>query len=196
MKTKALFFTLFVLLVTTAAIGVEKPKMNVQSINSNEILVTFKSPVSSQIEISIFNESNEQVYYKQSKKPISGFNKIFNVKHLDQGKYAMKVHANGLILENKIKIENQNISIGKFKEYLKPFFAYKNEKLVVTHLNFDKEKYQLSISDEKGLVYETKLENKSPLNSAYNLSGLANGTYYVTLNSENREYAYSFEKKR
>lgn len=124
--------------------------MNVQPLNADQVLVTIKSVEETKVEISIQNENGDIVYYKQSSKPFTSFNKIFDVKNLENGNYSMKFNLNDLVMERELAISSDKICIGKADEYIAPFFALNKNQLVISHLNFGKEKYSLKIYNENG----------------------------------------------
>ena len=65
---------------------------------------------------------------------------------------------------------------------------------MLTHLNFEEEKFQLRIYDGTDEVYRTTLSQVSPINAGYDMSKLKAGEYEVVLYSDNRLYSYEFSK--
>lgn len=194
MKTRKSLVTILAMAITLIASAVEKPKMNVQSLNSDQVLVTFLSEKATELEVSIYDNDGSIVYYKMSKKPIQSFNKIFDVKNLENGNYAMQVEINGLILKRVLEITTDKIYIGDPEKHSAPLFVQRDERLVISHLNFENKNYQLNIYDESGLVYKKKLANESPLHSGFDLSNLESGNYQVVLTSGTNTFNYSFKR--
>lgn len=194
MKTRKTFVTMLLLAAVFISSAVEKPKMNVQSINENQVLVTVQNPSATRMEVSILDDNKQIVYYKRSKKAISSFNKIFDVKHLDNGVYAMQVEINGVALSRNLEITSDRIYVSQPKKYTKPHFIQQNNRLIISHLNFENENYRLNIYDGEGLIYKANLVNKSPMHSGFDLSKLKPGNYHIELNSGNKHYAYSFKR--
>lgn len=194
MKTKTSILTILAVAIAAFASAVEKPKMNVQSLNSDQVLVTFQNEKATGLEVSIYDNNGNIVYYKLSSKPIQSFNKIFDVKNLENGNYAMQVEINGLILKRELEITTDKIYIGDPEKLSAPHFVLHDEKLIISHLNFENKNYRLIIYDERGLVYEKKLANKSPLHSGFDLSNLNPGDYNVVLNSGTNEFNYRFKR--
>lgn len=194
MKTKKSLLSLLAVVLVLFVSATEKPKMNVQSLNSDHILLTVESPKAIFMETSIYDESGDVVYFKKSRKPISSVNKVFNVEHLANGNYKINLELNGLIVERDFAITSDKIFIGKEKELHAPFFVYNGKDLMITQLNFDKENYKVEIYDVNGLVYKKTLGNQSPLHTGFNLSELESGNFTVFLNSAENNFSYQFKK--
>lgn len=193
MKTKRFLATILAVLVLAIASAVEKPKMNVQTLSSNQILLTIKNEKSCDTQVSISDKNGNIVYYKLSSKPIDSYNKIFNFENLENGNYELQVQTNGAMLKRTLTISSNKISIGNAEEYATPYFSLNNNLLNITHLNFENKKYRVQIYNDKGLAFETKTNNDSPLHSAFDLSQLESGNYTVVLNSGKSKFNYHFE---
>lgn len=196
MKTIKSFITVLLLAAATIAMAVEKPKANVHPVNANQFLVAVETPQASEMEVTINDDLGAIVYYKQTNKPIASYKKIFDVKNLENGEYSIELKTNGLVSKRELVIDENNIFVGKADNAAleQPFFGLENETLVLTHLNFEKEKYRLSIFDDEGLVYESPVEAVTPINAGFDISKLKTGNYEVVLNSDSREFSYSFSR--
>ena len=84
--------------------------------------------------------------------------------------------------------------MGESKLRIDPYFAFADDVLKLTYLNFDEERLSLNIYDEKGLVYQSDLGKDFNVASGYDLSALRDGKYEVILSSYNNEFAFSLEK--
>lgn len=182
------------LAIATLASAVEKPKMNVQSLNSDQVLVSFENEKATKLEISIYDNKDNIVYYKMSSKPIQSFNKIFDVKYLENGNYAMQIAINGLVLKRELEITEHKIYVHNTENQSAPLFVQQGTKLMITHLNFENRNYWLDIYDSNGLVYQKKLANKSPLHTGFDLSKLKPGNYKASLVSGNSTFNFSFNR--
>lgn len=194
MKTKRSLVIIIAVFAAVIVFATEKPKMNVQPLNADQVLVTVQAEKASNLEVSVFDKEGNIVYYKQSIKPVQKFNKIFDVESLDNGNYIMQLTANGVMLKRELEISKSKIKVGFSEEYATPYFTASTEVLTITHLNFDNKNYYLNIYDEKGLVYKSKVGNSSPLHSGFDLSELKSGNYTAVLNSGKSEFNYQFEK--
>lgn len=196
MKTSKTLAAIVVLIAfATFAVATEKPKMNIQSINPDQVLVTFQNACKTDLEVSIFDGDDNIVYYKMSSKPIDSFNKIFDVKNLENGEYAMEVELNGLTLKRNFEVTSDKIYVGIQENYSTPHFDFQDDRLVINHLNFENKKYSLNIYDENGLIYQRKLAKESPMHSGFDLSNLKPGNYKVELNAGSNQFAYSFTRQ-
>jgi hypothetical protein len=192
MKTKKSIITILAVIVVLISSAVEKPKMNIQSLNSDQVLVTVQNKEASDVEVTIYDNDGTLVYYKISNKPINSFNKIFDFKNLENGKYAMQVNLNGLTHKRDLKITSEKIYVGNPENESAPHFANRNEQLIISHLNFENNNYWINIYDESGLVFEKKIGNQSPLHSGFDLSELNPGDYTVILDSGKKNFQYRF----
>lgn len=194
MKTIKLVFTVMAVAIVAMATAVEKPKMNVIPLTADRAIVSIQNDKEALLELSIHAESGDLVYYKQSAKPLSSYQKIFDFTDLENGNYTMALKVNDTRLTKEISVNSKEIVIGKEKLRFDPYFAYADNELKLSYLNFDKELYVLSIYGEYGLVYESKLGNELALTSGYDLSKLAEGNYKVVLSSLNSEFSFNIEK--
>ncbi len=196
MKTIRNLVTIFILGTATLASAVEKPNTNVQPLNSDQLLVAMQSGQESTMEVTIADKSQNIVYYKQSSKPISTYKKIFDVSYLDNGEYTIELKVNDLLSQRDLTIANNQIYVGKpdNARIIPPFFGFDGEQLVLTHLNFENEKYDLEIYDNQGLVYKASVGNDTPINAGFDLSKMNTGEYEVVLSSSNELFSYEFNK--
>ncbi len=196
MKTIKSFITVLLLAAATIAMAVEKPKANVHPVNANQFLVAIETPKATAMEVIINDNLGDIVYYKQTNKPVASYKKIFDVKNLENGDYSIELKTNGMISKRDLVIDDNNIFVGKpdNASLEQPFFGLEDETLVLTHLNFEKEKYRLTIFDEEGMVYEGPVEAVTPINAGFDISKLKAGNYEVVLNSDTREFSYSFSR--
>jgi len=196
MKTIKSLATVVILGIATLASAVERPNTNVQPLNSDQLLVAMESGQESRMEVTIVDESENIVYYKQSSKPITTYKKIFDVSNLDNGEYTIELKVNDLLSERDMTIANNQILVGKpdNANLIPPFFGFDGEQLVLTHLNFENEKYDLEIYDNTGLIYKASVGNDTPINAGFDLSKMNNGEYEVVLSSSNELFSYEFNK--
>lgn len=194
MKTMRFLSTVLALAITAIVSAVEKPKMNVQPLNSDRVLVTVQNKSADDVEMSIQNESGDVVFYKYCSKPGLSVNTILDVNQMVNGDYKLKIVMNGKILESDLTIASKQIKTGEIKESLAPYFMYNGKDIIITQLNFEKENYKFEIYDENGLVYQKTIGNESLIHAGFDLSKLKSGSYEVALNSANNHFTYQFEK--
>lgn len=194
MKTRTIFLTVLIATSSLLAMASGKPQTNIQSLNEKQLLVSVETDKADKLEVCIYDEDKNIIYFKQSNKAISKFNKIFDVESLENGQYTMELSINGLISKRDLSIANNLVKVGKEEAINAPFFVLKENELHVTHLNFNNKKYNLSIYDENGLLYEKAVGNSVSINAGLNLSQLENGNYVAVLASGKEEFDFNFEK--
>jgi len=194
MKTIKLLSTVLAVAIVAIATAVEKPKMSVVPLTADRAIVSIQNDNAALFELSIHAENGDLVYYKQSTKPLNNYQKVFDFKALENGNYSMHLKVNDTRLSKEFAVASNGIEIGESKLRFDPFFNYAEGVLKLSYLNFDEENFSLTIYDEKGLVYESKMGKDFNLTSGYDLSRLSKGKYDVVMSSYNNEFTYSLEK--
>ncbi|MFV0590980.1 MAG: hypothetical protein ACK5M7_06315 [Draconibacterium sp.] len=194
MKTIKFLSTVLAVAIVAVATAVEKPKMNVVPLTPDRAVVSILNNKVAKFELSIVAENGDLVYYKQSAKPLNTYQKVFDFSQLANGKYSMNLKVNDTRLSKDFEVASNGISVGESKMRFDPYFAYADDVLKLSYLNFDGENMSLNIYDSNGLVYESKLGKEFNMVNGYDLSALARGKYQVVLSSLNNEYTYSIEK--
>ena len=194
MKTKRILVTLFAAAIVTFASATDLSKMTVNQLNSNQLIVSVVNNKVSNFEISVIAKNGDMVYFKQSDKPISSYQKIIDVQNLENGKYKMILKVNDTSMEKDFTITTNKIFLGESELSIDPYFIFDGKDLKFSYLNFKNEKFRLEIYDENELIFKTKIGNDFSIHSGYNLSKLEAGNYTAVLTSFNKEYIYQFEK--
>ncbi len=194
MKTIKLLFTVTALVIAAIANAVEKPKMNVIPLNADRAIVAITNENAAYFELSVENENGEMVYYKQTNKPLTDYQKIYDFSNLEDGNYVLNLKVNDTQLSRSIEVASKKLVVGDSKLTFDPYFNYDNNILKLSYLNFDKRNLNLSIYNDGNLVYKTKVGSDFAISSGYDLSKLESGEYKVVLSSLNDEYAFSLVK--
>ncbi|WP_319272018.1 hypothetical protein [uncultured Draconibacterium sp.] len=194
MKTIKLLSTVLAVAIVAVATAVEKPKMSVTPLSADRAVITIQNENASLFELSIHAEDGELVYYKQTTKPLSSYQKIYDFKNLENGNYTMDLRINDTRLLKDFEVASKGISVGESKLRIDPYFAFADGVLKLSYLNFDQESLSLNIYDEDGLVYKTSLGKDFNVASGYDLSALKEGKYEVILSSLNNDFSYSLVK--
>ncbi|WP_321348370.1 hypothetical protein [uncultured Draconibacterium sp.] len=194
MKTIKLLSTVLAVAIVAVATAVEKPKMSVTPLSADRAVITIQNENASLFELSIHAEDGELVYYKQTTKPLSSYQKIYDFKNLENGNYTMDLRINDTRLLKDFEVASKGISVGESKLRIDPYFAFTDGVLKLSYLNFDQESLSLNIYDEDGLVYKTSLGKDFNVASGYDLSALKEGKYEVILSSLNNDFSYSLVK--
>jgi hypothetical protein len=194
MKTIKFLTTVIALAIVAIANAVEKPKMNVIPLTADRAVVSITNENAAYFELSIETKNGEMVYYKQSSKPLTDYQKIFDFADLQDGDYVMNLKVNDTKLSKNFEVDRKGIYVGDSKLTFDPYFGYDNNVLKLSYLNFDRKNYKLYFYNNEGLVYETKLGSDFAISSGYDLTKLEKGSYRVVLSSLNNEYTYNLEK--
>jgi hypothetical protein len=194
MKTIKLALTLAAFAVVAMATAVEKPKMNVIPVNAERAVVLATNENPAYFELSINASNGDLVYYKQTSNQVTDFKQVYDFKNLADGKYALNLKVNDTRVINEFKVSRKGIEVGEAKVRFAPYFDYKNNKLKLSYLNFDQENMNLSIFNNNGLVYESRIGRDFNITKGYDLSRLEAGSYRVMLSSFNNEYQFDLVK--
>jgi hypothetical protein len=194
MKTIKFLTTVTAVAIVAIASAVEKPKMNVIPLTADRAIVSITNENAAYFELSIEAKSGEMVYYKQSSKPLTDYQKIFDFADLKDGDYVMNLKVNDTKLSKNFEVARKGIYVGDSKLTFDPYFDYNNNVLKLSYLNFDRKNLKLYFYNDEGLVYETKLGNDFAVSSGYDLTKLEKGNYRVILSSLNNEFVYNLKK--
>jgi hypothetical protein len=134
------------------------------------------------------------VYYKESTKPLTNYQKIFDFENLENGSYVFNLRINDTELKRDFEITTKQIYVGESKLRFDPFFAFDGKILKFSYLNFDKENFRINVYNNEGLIYRSKIGNDFALSSGYDLSTLEAGNYRVVLSSFSNDFIYNLEK--
>jgi len=171
-------------------------KVNILPLNSESAVVAISTVDAANLQISIENEKGEKVYYKETDADSKDYRKVFDFSNLEEGSYKLTVNANGLTSERAFTIDKKdNIAVGKEKNLMEPYFAYKNGVLKVSYLNFPEEKMSLDFYANNDLVYSKQIGNKFNVLEGFDLSKLEKGTYQVVLSTDSKSYSYDLDLK-
>ena len=194
MKTIKLFLTTTAVAVAIIATGVEKPKLNLVPLTAQKAIVSVSNENAAFFEVSVETHGGDLLYYKQSKKPLTEYQKIFDFDNLEQGDDVLNLKTNATRVSLDFEINKSGIEIGNLKTYFDPYFQYKDEVLKFSYLNFEKENVKLKIYRENELIYTSEVGNDFAISKGYDLSKLEKGKYHVRLTSMLNDFSYNLEK--
>jgi len=194
MKTKRTLITVLAVVTAIVASATDLSKLMVSPLNANQLIVSVVNDNVSNFEISLFAQNGDLVYFKQSEKPISSYQKIFDVRNLENGKYRMTLKMEGASVEKDFTVTTNKIFLGKSELNIDPYFIFDGKDLKLSYLNFKNEKIKLEIYDENELIFKTKLGDDFSIHSGYNLSKLEAGNYKAVLSSFDKTFTYHFAK--
>lgn len=194
MKTIKTIIAAVLVTLTVTASAIERPKMELVPVNAGQAKITVMNETPAFLELSIYSNRGDVVYYKQTEEMLRDYSKIYDFKNLEPGKYVLSLKVNDTEVTNDFEVNPRGINIGQKKVNYDPFFKFENNELKISYLNFDKERLKLKIYNNNGLVYESDLGNNFNVVKGYDLSKLETGKYTVVINSFAKTYSYNLEK--
>ena len=165
-------------------------KVNILPLTSETAVVAISNTIASNFQIIIENEEGETIYYKKTGADTKDYRKVFDFSKLDDGEYKLTASIDGSTTERSFKIANKNISVGKEKSSMEPFFTYKDGVLKLSYLNFSEENLSLNFYEQNNLVSSRKIGNQFSVNEGYDLSKLEKGNYSVVLSTKTKTFSY------
>lgn len=193
MKTKQ-FFTLIVVMVFVSNVfATETPKMSIIPLKNTKALVAIEHGTSVN-EITITDENRNIRYYKKSKNEMDGYKKIFDLSQLEEGSYEVMFKAGNATVKRNFCIEKGNITVKQQRMEMDPYFAFANNILKVSYLNYENEDVTVNVYNNRKLIFSSVIGNEFALHKAINLSELQKGKYDVMLANADKEYWFSVSK--
>jgi hypothetical protein len=166
-------------------------KVNIVPVNSEKAVVAISSATTSNLQISIADNENQEVLYHKTETEKNDYQKVFDFSRLKAGDYKLSVTADNMTTERSFSITNESISVGNEKRSIDPFFVYKDGILKISYLNFSEQKLNLNLYSNSELIYEKKMGNEFNVQNGLNLSKLDKGTYSVVLSTDDKSYTYN-----
>ena len=194
MKTIKFLFTATVVAIAAIATAVEKPKMNVVPLTSDRAILSVTNEKAAFFELSILAKNGDVVYFKQSTKPLTSYQQIFDFENLENGSYVFNLRVNDTELSRNVEVATKGIYVGESKLRFDPYFAFDGKILKLSYLNFDQEKFTFNLYNHEGLIFQSRLGNDFTLSSGYDLSNLEKGKYKIVLSSFKNEFVYNLER--
>ena len=194
MKTIKIFLTMIAFSLVLVAAAVDKPTMNVISLNDEKALIAVANEKPAFFELSIITNSGDLVYFKESANEITNLRQVIDYSNMEKGFYTLKLKVNDTYVTRDFEINNKGIFAGESKLEYAPYFKFGDEVLKFSFLNFKKENVNLKIYNDGELVFEDKLGKQFVLSTAYDLSNLEKGKYQVEISSMNNDFTYDIEK--
>jgi hypothetical protein len=194
MKTIKIFLTMIAFAMVLAAAAVDKPTMNVISLNNEKALIAVANEKPAFFELSIIAKNGDLVYFKESANEITNLRQVIDYSNMEKGFYTLKLKVNDTYVTRDFEINSKGMFAGESKLSYAPYFKFSDEVLKFSFLNFNKENVNLKIYNDGELVFQDKLGKQFVLSTAYDLSNLEKGKYQVEISSMNNDFTYDIEK--
>jgi len=192
--TKTLAILALVFISGTALASGNLSVSVVQGAN-DEAIVRISNAVNTVYEIEIQDKAGDLLYYKQTNSPAKTYQNIYDFSRLDDGNYIFTVKLDKEFNQTFLNVENGKVEVIEQDKELDPFFAYNNDILKLTYLNYDLGDVQLYVY-EKGtnkLVYDEDLGSDFALHHALDFSKLQSGSYDAVVAGDHSTYQYELE---
>jgi hypothetical protein len=194
MKTIKFLSTVTAAVIVAITSAVERPKMELTPLSVDRAVVSVTNENPALFEMSIKAINGDLVYYKQSEQVSTSYQKTFDFKDLEKGKYVMNVKVNDTKVTREFEVGYKGIIVGDSKLRFDPYFSFKNDQLKFSYLNFDEEYFWVSLYQNGEKVYSRKIGNDIAIQKGFDLSNVAEGDYRVVLSSMNNEFVYNLNK--
>ncbi len=159
---------------------------------NDEAIVRISNAVQSVYEIEIENDAGEVLYYKQTKSPATTYQNIYDFSRLDDGTYTFTVSLNKEFSRTYLTVDNGKVRVEEQNKELDPYFAYNNDLLKLTYLNYDRGEVKMYVYEQgtDNLVFEHDLGSDFALHQAVDFSKLRTGSYDAVLVGDHNSYEY------
>jgi hypothetical protein len=196
MKTMLKFALVFALVAfanTLFASG--NLKVNILPMSAEKAVVAISTLSNSSYKITVTDEKERIVYYKENSDPEGNYRKVFNFSNLENGDYKLTVVCNDLTTERPFRKTYDGIKVGEEKTTLEPYFGFEDGILRCTYLNFPKEDLTLYFFDNNRLLYSKNIGRNFNVCEALNLSKLEAGNYEAVLSTGDKDYSFKVDKQ-
>jgi|GEM_PF-279176 len=166
-------------------------KVNIVPLTNEKAVVDISNAKASTFQISIANDKGEVVYYKETEDASDDYRKTFDFSNLENGDYKLSATVDQFTTVRSFKIKNKSIAVGKEKNMMEPYFAYKDGILKLSFLNFSEGNLSLNFYNNDNLVYSKDLGYNFSVNEGFNLKKLDKGSYSVVLSTDDKTYSYN-----
>lgn len=185
-------------LLSTGAFA--KGKIVISSyLRTDYAVITARYDAAENYRVKIFNAEGDELYASSRINGTASFQKLFDLTSLEDGEYTIELTSKKEKATEKFAIlDHELVSVNGKKEeseMLKAFFRVANDRLYVSHMNFDNAALRIKIDDKFGTeIYNSSLPTESTYTGMFDLTNLPSGEYQVSLVSGNKEYSYEFNK--
>jgi len=168
-------------------------KVNILPVDSEKALVAISTLSDSNFNITITDNNDHIVYYRENTDPGENYRKVYNFSDLEDGTYKLTVVSNDLTAERPFEKSHGLIKVGEEKTTLEPFFGYEDGILRCSYLNFTKEDMTLYFFKNNEPIYSKEIGRDFNVQQALNLSKLGKGTYEAVLTAGGKQFTYPIE---
>ncbi|MBT8191338.1 MAG: hypothetical protein HKN67_04345 [Saprospiraceae bacterium] len=193
MRTSKILIATAFMFFTMNVFGSNEIEIRVYNQEMKIFLMEFDYPESTDVSITIEDESGHILLSKKFKNTIELRKKI-NMKNLPDGSYSLKVKEENktVILPLEIKDERLWYS-GERRTYFKPMVNMINNRLLFNQLSLHGLPYFIRIDDKNGdCVFAGKYDNDIVNQKIFNVSQISGGNYTMTMRNDEITYKEKF----
>lgn len=193
----SLLVIMFIMSLSTFASGAS-PYVKVKSYDAKKFVVIIKSANPTDLQISLKDNNNYQIYSERHANLKDGYAKKFDVADLPDGSYFLEI-------ENEQKIDVYSIEIAEGQlniendsrvAIFKPQVFQKGNMVDIAMLKYLDVPMTFSIiNNTNDIVYEDTLADSQSVNKRYDMSKLDPGIYTLRFNLAGRSFTKSIDLK-
>ena len=192
MKPKQFLLVIVAIAFAANVNATDLPKMSLAPMKDSKTLLSIEHSVPTVCEVSIRNQIGELVYYCRTKKKVANYQKVFNLSQLDDGNYRLIVNSGDCTIKNDLAKINGKIAVTATRNEMKPFFSIRDEKVILSYLNFHNEKMTVHVYDGNEHLFSQALGDDLAIHRVINMKALSPGHYELLLSDKHNQYWFSF----
>lgn len=176
-------------------------------LKTNYAVVSAHNSELSNFKVKVIDEEGTELYSSPNIKNTSAFQKLFDLNSFENGTYSVVVISKESKAEKIFKVKNSHLVLteasskaASIKESsasvnASPFFRKEGDNIYLSHLNFDKSLFSISIDDMRGNeIFNSSLPRETSYSGIFDISRLPEGEYSVLIKSGKELYRYEFNK--
>jgi hypothetical protein len=191
MKTTIKKYLVVVMMLGTLINYANENKKSTNTIDGKRVKVEFKTVKKGHM-LSIKDE-NGVVMYSQEIKRSGTYSQIFDLSKLQKGNYTTELEKDFEIIIKYFSVLDGKISFKDEKIIFKPVIRIKDNLILISKMNFEKEPLKIVLYYNDEIILSEKVKDSDDiLNRVYRVSKKIKGDYKVVVKSNNRTYKKYF----
>jgi hypothetical protein len=135
------------------------------------------------------------IIYNEEIKNTGDFSKTFDLTALKKGDYTVELNKDFEIIIKSFSVDAGNVTflIEKQETIFKPVFRTKEDLVIISRLNFNKEPLNIVIFYDDEKIYSEIVKGKKIVKRVYKLSAKEKGDYEIVMSSNGRVFIENFK---
>lgn len=183
---------LVALLLTVNLFGNVSPDYITTNYYDPSVVISFDAWKNEALTVKIISHKSEVIYFDKLKTDSSDGIR-YNMKHLADGKYTIRLENTVKLVEEKVILINGKIVEKDAKVYFKPVVNVNASNVMVSFLSYNG-KADITILKKGEVVFEDFITNVKPLNKVYNTNELDKGEYSIRVSNDKVSKVIEFKK--